>query len=190
MSKKQPEGSVDPATKASGLDPSTGEIHEDFPGEFAPDAAMVITEDFDTEAEYKPVPLIPKGKYHANVTQVAFDPENQIIVWTVTFNENEGRVKLDGESPVDGSTMNFKNWLPLPGDEKAMTKTGSQTKRQAKINMLQDFAKDMKIDMRTPVAILTSLANQEWLGLSVIAEVGFSTWNNRTFNVVNKMSAS
>ena len=181
MSKKpaQVEEVVDPAV----------EIQDEFPGEFAPDAAMVITENFDTEAEYKPVPLIPKGKYHANVTQVAFDPENQIIVWTATLNDNEGRVKLDGESPVDGSTLNFKNWLPLPGDEKVMTKTGSQTKRQAKINMLQDFAKEMKIDMRTPTAILTALSGQEWLGLSVIVEIGFRTWQNRTFNNIDRMYA-
>lgn len=190
-------------SKKTTVDKETGEVKEetipgfDGPGpemgemaDFAPDAEAGILEDFDTEVEYKPTPLIPKGKYRANITKVVFVPEDQTLVWTVTLADNEGRVMMDGETPVDGATNSYKNWLPKPGDENEMTSTGRQTKRQAKINMLQDFAKEMKLNLSTPKTILTALSNQEWIGLAVIAEIGFRTWEGRTFNDVKRMSAA
>jgi hypothetical protein len=157
---------------------------------FDPNSDVMIAGDFDTETEYKPVPLISKGRYSGHVTKVIFDPENQTIVWTVTFGGNEGQVLMDGETQVDGVTLTYKNWLPKPGDEDEMTKTGRQTKRQAKINMLKDFADAMKVNMSSPKIIVESLANQDWIGHGVACEVGFSTYQGRTFNQIDRMVAA
>lgn len=178
---------TNPPEEIPGFDTAPGSVDEDG---YSADIELHISEDFDTEAEYKPTPLIPAGKYRANVTKVVFNPEDQTINWTITFSDNEGRVMIDNETPVDGNTLGYRNWLPKPGDENEMTTSGRQTKRQAKINMLQDFAKEMKINMSTPKIILTALANQEWLGHAVVAQVGFRTWEGRTFNDIKRMSGA
>lgn len=182
MAKKNPEVNVE-----------TGEVSiPDFdnPTDFTPDSDFSGVEDFNTETDYKPIPLIPKGKYRGNVTKVIYNPETVTIEWTVTLAGNEERVMMDGESPVDGATLGYKNWLPKPGDENEMTSTGRQTKRQAKINMLADFGKELGIDVSTPKAILSAISNAEWIGLAVIAEVGFRTWESRTFNDLKRLAAA
>jgi hypothetical protein len=158
--------------------------------EFFPETSMADMADFNVEDEYKAMPLIPKGTYYAHVTKVAYNNEDLTIDWTVTFSDNEGIMMLDDETPLDGNTLGFRNFLPKPGDELERTKSGRMTKRQAKINMLGDFAKGMGIEMKTPPQILNALANQEWLGLPCKVTVGFRTWDNRTFNNAEKMVAA
>jgi hypothetical protein len=148
--------------------------------------------DFDSEAEYKPTPLIPKGQFFGNVTKVAYNKEDVTIDWNVAFEGNGEEFTLqDGETPLDGSTINYRNWLPKPGDEKELTKTGRQTKRQAKVNMWQDFKKDMRImNAGTSQQILEAIANQDWLGLRVKVTIGFRTFEGRVFNSADKMIAA
>lgn len=145
-------------------------------------------EDFDVEEEFLPVPLIAESYYNGAVTDVKYLSEEQAVRWTVTLAENGG-VMSDGETLIDGSAHFYHNWLPKPGDENEMTKKGTQTKRQAKINMLHDFAEGMQITMTTPKVILESIANSDWIGLSVQVKMGVRTWEGRTFNNLDKMIA-
>ena len=145
-------------------------------------------EDFDVEEEFLPMPLIAEGFYNGAVTDVKYNSEDLTVDWTVTLAENGG-VMSDGETPIDGSTHLYRNWLPKPGDENERTKKGTQTKRQAKINMLHDFSEGMKATMTNPRVILESIANSDWLGIAVQAKVGVRTWEGRTFNSIERMVA-
>jgi hypothetical protein len=146
-------------------------------------------DDFDVEEEFIPTPLIAEGFCNGAVTDVKFNSEDKTIDWTVTLNNNGG-VMSDGETPIDGSTHTCRNWLPKPGDEAEMTKKGNQTKRQAKINMLHDFAEKMKIEMSTPKQILEAIANSDWIGADVQVKMEVRTWEGRTFNNIGRMVAA
>jgi hypothetical protein len=146
-------------------------------------------DDFDVEEDYQPTPLIAEGYYNAAVTNVKFNSEDKTIDWSFTLNNNGG-VMSDGETPIDGSVHMYRNWLPKPGDEEEMTKKGTQTKRQAKINMLHDFAEVMKITMTTPKQILEAIANSDWIGIEAQAKIEIRTWQGRTFNNIARVAAS
>lgn len=143
-------------------------------------------DDINLNDEYKPLPLIPQGYYHGAVTQVDYDPEANTIAWNITLNGNDG-VKSDGETPIDGSTLTFTNWLPVPGDENEMTKKGNMTKRQAKINMLHDFVEEMKLEISTLKELLQKVSYGEYIGRDVTVKISIRKWEGRTFNSVEKM---
>jgi len=145
--------------------------------------------DFNIEEEYVIPPLIPGGVYHACVTEVKYDSENNIITWTFTLSDNGG-VMNDGSTEIDGSTLSAKNFLPNLGDDVTMTKSGKQTKRQAKINMLANFAKGLKINMNNMSIIRESIENSEWLGIDVNLKVGIREYEGRFFNEVIKAITS
>ena len=143
-------------------------------------------DDINFEDEYKPLPLIPQGYYHGAITQVDYDPEAKTIAWGITLSGNDG-VKSDGETPIDGSTLVFTNWLPMPGDENEMTKKGTMTKRQAKINMLHDFVEGMKLAISTLKELLQKIAYGEYIGRDVTIKISIRKWEGRTFNGIEKM---
>lgn len=171
------------AGKEYTTDPMEG---PEFDGEVG--GGFEVESDFNVEDEYKPTPLVPVGTYHANVLNVGFNAEEQTIVWTICL-EGNGGVMSDGETELDGVQLTYKNWLPKIGDENILTKSGKSTKRQAKINMLADFAKSMKIDMNTSAVIRDALLNGEWIGLSVSAQVGIREYEGRVYNEVKKLVA-
>jgi hypothetical protein len=141
-------------------------------GEFTPGVGdMVgIDSDFNVEAEWKPIPLVPNGTYHGAVTDVKFNPELQSIQWQVTLNENGGLCN-DGETPVDGTQHTYNNFLPKPGDENTPDRSGRGSKRQAKINMLKQFADNLKVNMNTKELIAKAIVNKEWIGIAVDAKI-------------------
>lgn len=165
---------------------------DDFERETADEAYATdlnIEDDFNIDDEYQPSPLVPQGTYHANVTSVKFNPEQQSIIWEVTLAENGGYLS-DARTPVDGVKLFYTNWLPRRGDENEMTASGRSTKRQSKINMLSDFAKVMKVNMSTPAAIVSALQNGDWIGLSVDVKISTREYEGRVYNDVKKMWAS
>ncbi len=145
--------------------------------------------DFNVADEFKPDPLLTNGSYKANVTKVAFDAKKYAIVWTGTIVDS-GRVMSDGETNADGSRVQWFNWLPKPNDENELTSDGKKTKRQVKINMLEDYQKRLKIDMSTPTIIAQSLVEQTWIGLEVVVEVIVSEWEGRYRNEVKRINAA
>jgi len=151
-------------------------------------SGMNDVDDFDVEEEFTPIPLIAESYCNGAVTDVKFNSEDKTIDWSVTLSDNGG-VMSDGETPIDGSVHTYRNWLPKPGDEVERTKKGTQTKRQAKINMLHDFAEAMKIEMNSPKQILESIANSDWIGAAVQVKMEIRTWEGRTFNNIARMVA-
>lgn len=145
--------------------------------------------DFDVSDEYKPDPLIPKCNYTGVVNSVKFVPSQYCILWNICLHDNGGAM-TDGITAIDGAHVFFRNWLPKPGDETEMTKSGSNNKRQSKINMLKKFQDKMGIDMSTPAKITDALANQEWMGIEVIVEVQIDEYQGQFRNVVNDMRKS
>jgi hypothetical protein len=143
--------------------------------------------DFNVEDEYKPEPLIPKGTYHGAAMKISFVPAQYCIVWDFCLHDNGG-VMSDGETPIDGAHVYFRNWLPKPGDENEMTKSGRNNKRQSKINMLQDFQSKLGVDMSTPVKIATALAEATWIGTEANLEVDVDEYLGRFRNVVNRVN--
>jgi hypothetical protein len=144
---------------------------------------------FDVEDEYKADPLVPKGTYHAVATKVTYQPAQFCIVWDFCLHDNGGAMN-DGVTPIDGVHVFFRNWLPRPGDESIMTKSGKNNKRQSKINMLKDFQDGLGIDMSTPSKIATALAEQQWMGIEADVEVDVDEYLGRFRNVVNKAKKS
>lgn len=160
---------------------------EEFPGE---DTDMALGDlDFNVKDEYRPDPLIPNGSYRANVVKVTFDPKQSAIVWTGTIVDS-GALMSDGETEVDGVQIQWRNWLPKPGDELELAKDGKKTKRQSKVNMLEDYCRRLEIDMSTPLIIAQSIVEQTWLGLQVLIDVITSEWEGRIRNEVRRVSAS
>ena len=158
---------------------------------FDPSTEQTPMADFDVESEYKPTPLIPKGIYEGNVTSVKYNPTDQTIDWVIALEGNDSDLTmLDNETPVNGATLGYRNFLPKPGDELEKTKTGRQTKRQAKINMMKDFADNMGVEMKNPTQILESISNADWIGLRARVTVGYRMWEGRTFNNIDKISAA
>lgn len=143
--------------------------------------------DFSLEDEYKPDPLAPQGTYKGHVTQVSFDQKNQAILWYATLQGNSG-VMSDGATPIDGQRFVFQNWLPRIGDENIPTPSGRTNKRQAKINMLKQFADAMQINMGTPAAVAEAISTGLWLGIPVIVKLGVETYEGRTRNKIERMA--
>lgn len=145
--------------------------------------------DFNVNDEYKTPPLIPKGNYHAVSVATKFSPAQFCIVWEFNLHDNGG-VMNDGDTPLDGAHVFFRNWLPKPGDENIPTKKGNMTKRQSKINMLKDFQDTLGLDMSTPQAIATALSESQWIGIEADVEVDIEEYQGRFRNVVNRVKKS
>ena len=163
-----------------------GASTEEFPGDDV--EASLGDLDFNVRDEYKPDPLIPNGSYRANVVNVVFDPKQSAIVWTGVIVDSNALMS-DGETIVDGVYIQWRNWLPKSGDELELSKDGKKTKRQSKINMLEDYSRKLEIDMSTPLIIAQSITEQTWIGLQVIIDVIVSEWEGRVRNEVRKVSA-
>lgn len=145
--------------------------------------------DFNVTDEYKVPPLITRGFYHGVANKVTYVPAQSCIVWDFCLHDNGG-VMNDGETPVDGAHVFFRNWLPKPGDENEMTKNGKMSKRQSKINMLMDFQNQLSIDMSTPQAIAQALTENLWIGVEADLEVDIDEYQGTFRNVVNKVKKS
>jgi hypothetical protein len=145
--------------------------------------------DFNVEDEYKPEPLIPKGTYHGVATKITFQPSQFCIVWDFCLHDNGGSMN-NGDTPIDGAHVFFRNWLPKPGDENELTKTGRNNKRQSKINMLKDFENAMGIDMSTPAKIAQALNEQIWVGVEADLDVDVDEYMGKFRNIVNKAKKS
>jgi len=163
------------------------ENEEMIDGQEAGDALNGLN--FDVEDEYKAEPLIPKGTYHAVANSIKYSPAQYCIIWDFCLHDNGGAMN-DGTTPVDGAHVFFRNWLPKPGDEIIMTKSGKNNKRQSKINMLKDFQDQLGIDMSTPSKIATALAEQQWVGTEADVDVDVDEYGGRFRNVVNKAKKS
>ena len=158
----------------------------DYPGVPGTGEAPVIETDFNLDSEFKDDPIVPQGTYYANTTKVWFDNEKGTINWQLVLDGNEA-VMSDGETPVDGVALVYKNWLPQPGDENIMNSSGRATKRQTKINMLKRFADDMRINMSTPQAIQDALLSHDWVGIRCIISVTLREYEGRIFNDIKSI---
>lgn len=152
-------------------------------------AEVAFETDFNVDDEYKMPPLVPAGRYEGYVTNVHFDAADNALVWDITLRADSDVLMSDNEMPVNGNVMFYKNWFPKAGDEETRTKTGKMTKRQAKINMISDFQKKMRIDMNTPQAIVDAVTNAEWIGLEVIALIEVREWEGRLSNQIKELVA-
>jgi hypothetical protein len=147
---------------------------------------MHIESDFSLDDEYKPDPLAPVGNYFGHTVAVAFEQGNQAVSWKVTLNDNGG-VMSDGETPIDGQSYYYRNWLPRPGDESVMTVSGRSTKRQAKINMMKQFSEEMQVDMENKVAIMKGIESGEWVDIPVLVGLVIDEYQGRSRNQINRM---
>jgi len=159
----------------------------DTPSNADQDPMSILNQDFSLEDEYKEAPLVPQGNYQGNVTNVTLDVKSHAILWNITLDGNGGS-QSDGETPIDGQVVFYRNWLPKSGDENEMIKSGGMTKRQWKINALADFARVMSINMNTPDVIKETIENGEWIGLRVLCAIGLDEYQGVVRNQVNKMA--
>lgn len=154
------------------------------------DGGFQFDTSFDVEEEYKTSPLVPAGTYEGFTTNVQFLTADNALAWDVTLKADNDVLMSDNEMPVNGNVMVYKNWFPKSGDETTRTKTGKMTKRQAKINMISDFSKKMRINMNSPEAIIDAVSNAEWIGLEVIVVVEVREYEGRLSNQIKEMKAA
>jgi hypothetical protein len=149
--------------------------------------------DLSSDDEYKTLPLVPNGIYSGEIRKVSYDSEQKCITWSIELKGNEDVLCVDEETPVDGAYLYYRNWLPKPGDDKIMTKSGRQTKKQAKINMLGDFAKGMGFPGDSPRDTISYISEgieeQSFLGFLVQVKASTSEYEGRIRNQVDSMVA-
>lgn len=161
---------------------------EDFEESGLADTEIAATE-FNLEEEYKPTPLIPNAVgYHAYITDAKYERKGPNILLEWTLKDNGGYCS-DGETAIDGRKQWQRLWLPKPGDEKELTKSGDMTKRQSKINMLTKALQSLKIKAVTLADLLEKIANSELIGLEGKIDIGLDTWQGQTSNKVTKSVA-
>lgn len=144
-----------------------------------------LVPNYDLESEFKPYPTINAGIYTANVTEVKHNAKDNTIDWKFVLVENGGYCS-DDETPVDGRPVVYRNWLPSAGDENVLTSSGKMTKRQAKINMLVDFAKKSGFDMNFN-ALNEALSSGSWIGTTVKLAIGQREYNGKIFDDVKNV---
>lgn len=152
-----------------------------------PNTSSDVDTGFDLDDDYKPEPLMRKGWYKANVSEVLYDEEASCVIWNAVLDGNGGYMS-DGETPVDGSTHQFRNWLPKVSDKDETSKSG-KNKWQNKVNMLKKFTDGMQINMKTIAVIQEQIANQEWVGLPVLVELKAETYQGNTSMRAQNMKA-
>jgi hypothetical protein len=142
--------------------------------------------DFSFSDEAKDIPLIPNGTYHGNVTSVTHDTEKKCFSWKVTL-VNNGGFCTDDETAIDGASLTANWWLPKPGDESEMESSGRITKRQGKINRIQQSLKKMKITQDSIAELDTAIDNAEFLGMEVLVKLAAKEYNSVISNEIKDM---
>jgi len=143
---------------------------------------------FNLEEDYKPEVLIPDGaKVNGTLIDIKINEKAYCINFNVCLNNNEGMVKADGETPVDGTHLTKTVWLPKPGDEKVMTPKGKETKWQWKVNNLTETLRRLDIQANTPEEIMEGIENQEWIDRDVICTVSVREYKGKVSNEINDM---
>jgi len=150
--------------------------------------AWLSNQDFSLEDEYKEPPLLRKSNYYGNITKVGVDAKSSAIVFTAVL-EGNGGFQSDGTTPVDGQVVWYRVWLPKAGDANEMIKSGKSTKRQWKINNMQDAADRLGINMNNSTVIKESIEDGDWIGLRVICAVDIEEFEGKVSNKVTKMVA-
>lgn len=142
--------------------------------------------DFDVDDEYKPTPVIPNGNYLASITGAKVDGARLAI--QITFAENgDEYVMSDGETKVDGAQETYNVWLPKAGDEKELTKSGKQTKRQWKINNMKKVGEKLGIQLQSLGQIREDADSGVWVGHEVVAVVGVREYKGEIQNEVTDL---
>ena len=139
---------------------------------------------FNLEDDYKPQPLIPKGQYYGHV--IAFSVSGGALVWKVAL-ANNGVYKSDGDTPVDGSHVNYRNWLPKDGDRNEPAASGDGSKFDTKVRMLKEFADGMQVNLDSPAIINQHITDGDLIGLPVIVGIDVGSWKGRARNEINTM---
>jgi len=143
-------------------------------GETGTEEETDLNTEFNLEEDFKADPLIPAGNYFGNVIEVKMGDKGSVD-WKVALDGNGG-FRSDGETPVDGSHIYYRNWLPKKGDENIPTPSGNGNKFQAKVNMMKQFADGMKVNMNTMSIIRESITNGDWIGLQVVCKLAIAEY--------------
>jgi hypothetical protein len=148
-----------------------------------------VSSDFNLENDFKVDPLIPNGTYTANVIQVDLKLAKANIQWKIALDGNGGFMN-DGETPVDGATVFFNNWLPKKGDETTASSNGRGTKFQAKVNQMKKFADKMGIteSFNTLTNIQEAIDNGDYIGLAVKVKVSTKEYPIGSGNFSNEVN--
>lgn len=149
--------------------------------EYTPDNGFDV-DGFNLEEDWKPEPLIPAMTYRGSVVEISTDFSKGRVTFMVCLQDNGG-VKTDGETPIDGSRIGYNVWLPMPAD-KALTTASGKNKWQNKVNMLRDFSQSMAIDMNTPAQIQEAIDGAEWIGLSVQCTIAPDEYNGQVRDAI------
>lgn len=147
---------------------------------------MDLMGSFDTENDAKSDPLVPQGSFIGRVTKAAFASNGESLVLSVALNEN-GKMCTDGETPVDGITMNFFIRLPIASHKGIKTASGKQDKWQWEVNSLAKAAKDLMVDLATPEKIKGIVETAVLVGMDVTLAVEVDEYMGNIRNQVRSV---
>jgi len=145
-------------------------------------------DEFNLDEDYVPVPIIPPGPYNANIVKVILNAEMGAIVFSTQLQGNPNATCSDGATPVDGQQVTMRLWLPKPGDETTMTKSGKQTKRQWKLNTIKETLDKMGISAPTISEIKRQVEAGEWNRDGVSVDVAVNTYKGQISNDVTAIN--
>lgn len=145
-------------------------------------------DEFNLDEDYVPVPIIPPGPYNANLVKVVLNAEMGAIVFSSQLQNNPQAVCSDGATPVDGQQVTMRLWLPKPGDENTMTKSGKQTKRQWKLNTIKETLDKLGISAPTITEIKRQIEAGEWNKDGVSVDVVVNTYKGQISNDVSSIN--
>jgi len=149
------------------------------------DENTAVEADFDLEDDYKPAPLIPTGTFSGAITGVTF--EGVQLSFMITLN-NTNSLMNDGETSVDGRVLPYNVWFPKAGDDQVLTKSGTMSKRQWKINNAKKVADILEINLNTRTTIKEAIQNGEWIGIPVNAKVDVKEYKGEISNEINDIA--
>lgn len=146
---------------------------------------------FNLKNDFKPTPLCPNGTYTGSITDVKFSEDYSTMIFTVTLNGNGGLMS-DNETPVDGSSYDYRLFLPKEGDEDKMTGSGKQTKWQWKVNQLGAFfAKNFPdLDISTFEDMERGIAERSFYGADVSVEIKIEEYNGAVFSKAQSITVT
>lgn len=139
-------------------------------------------DNFDLDADYKPVPLIPAGIYNGNIIGARIDEGMGAIVIDAQLQGNDDQTCSDAETPVDGQSVSLRIWLPKAEDSEKMTPKGNMTKKQWKINNMKDCFNKLGIEALTMSDIKAQIEDGSWIQDGVNVDVELNTYKGDVSN--------
>jgi len=142
---------------------------------------------FNLDENVSETALVNPGEYFGSIIETTLNDESNFIKFKISLNNNEGMCMSNGETPVDGVHLDYLIWLPKPGDEEEMIKSGRETKANWKLKNLKKALTAIQAPQKAWLDIKEAILNGEWNGLDIKVLTSINEYNGEVREQVDKM---